>query len=252
MDRTTVLSRPGQEPAAADQAVTVVQPGSPTPVPEASSAPAAAGRRTRVLLVDDHEILRDALAARLESTGGFEVVHTAGSLAAALDVLHHQPAVDLILTDHALPDGFGCAVLTEARAVSPQTRVVVLSAHADGALIRRYSRLGVDGYLAKTLPPAELSGLLRRALAGERAFDATATAALTAPVNGVAVIGPLSKREAEVLSLVASGLTNDEIGTRLFLSPQTIKTHLSRIFDKLGARDRAQATATAMREGMIS
>lgn len=220
--------------------------------------PAAAPQETaevmRVLLVEDHELMREALERRLDAAGSFRVVAGAGTVEEAKGfVAAYRP--QMVLVDHSLPDGDGMDVLTAVKAADPSTVVVMLSAHDDPALIAGYLAAGANGFAHKTVAAAELLRVLRAAASGQPALDPVATQRvleqLQEPAEPAEDNSPLSRRETEVLSLVAAGHTNDDIAARLYISPQTVKTHLSRIFGKLGVRDRASAAAKAIREGML-
>jgi DNA-binding NarL/FixJ family response regulator len=207
----------------------------------------------RVLVVEDHELMREALARRLHTTRGLSMCAAAATVAEAVDlVAAEQP--DLALVDHSLPDGSGQDVQAAVRRLSPRTAVVLLSAHDDPALIAGYLKAGAAGYAHKTVTADELARVLLEASADRPALDSVGMAKVLEHLNAPPAAHPsvpLSRREAQVLNLVAAGHTNDDIASRLFISPQTVKTHLARIFTKLGVRDRASATAKAIRAGML-
>lgn len=200
-----------------------------------------------VLIVDDHEIVREGLAARIGALDGFYVAGTAGSATEAVST-YEDLAPHLVVVDHSLPDGDGLSVLTRVRHINPAAVVVMLSAYDDPALIARYVNQGVSGYAHKSVPRHELAAVLRTAHAGERALDSVGTDRL---MKHVAAPGrpeptsPLSPREKQVLDLVGAGYTNDAVARELFISPQTVKTHLSRIYGKLGVPNRAAAVSAA-------
>ena len=207
----------------------------------------------RVLVVEDHEMMREAIERRLAAAGDFTVVASAETLAQARAALAtYRP--DFVLVDHQLPDGTGLDVLAAARDLDPHVVVVALSAHAEPALVAAYVSAGADGYATKTARADELLGVLRSAAAGMSALDTVATAQVLRHLRtGEQAAGPglLSARETQVLALVADGLTNIEIAAALFVSPQTVKTYLDRIFTKIGIRDRAGAAAKAVRDGLL-
>jgi DNA-binding NarL/FixJ family response regulator len=209
----------------------------------------------RVLVVEDHELVREGIERRLNAAGGYVIVAMATDAAEAARALEAHP-VDLVLVDHTLPDGDGMDVLRSARAFRPGAKVVVLSAQDEPEVIAGYLRAGADGYAHKTVNAAELQRVLAEAVSGGRGLDAVATKGLVHSLEHPApppeASSRLSPRELQVLELVAAGHTNDDIAQALFISPQTVKTHLSRIFDKLGVRDRASATAVGMRSGVLA
>lgn len=206
----------------------------------------------RVLVVEDHALMREGIDRRL-TAAGFTVAGMVGSIAdaeAEFDRLHP----DLVLTDHFLADGTGVTLLRRLLDRHPGAQVLLLSASDDKALITTYLNEGASGFMHKSVDVDEFVHCVRAALAGNRALDTVATARVLESLNDPAPAGtasPLSKREVEVLSLVADGCTNDDIAGRLYISPQTVKTHMTRIFGKLGVRDRASAAVRATREGIL-
>lgn len=205
-----------------------------------------------VLVVEDHEMMREALTSRLRSYGAFSDIVLTGNVDEALNALD-STSPDMVIIDHSLPDGSGMDVLTAVRSKHADTAVVMLSAQDDAASMADYLARGATGYAHKTVSSPELLRILQSALAGERALDTFTTSKVLARLDAPAAApsGPLSPREVQVLSLVATGHTNEDIAEKLFISAQTVKTHLTRIFSKLGVRDRAAAAAKAIRDGML-
>lgn len=204
----------------------------------------AAVATARILIVDDHPTIRSGLRTMLSSESCFDVVADVGSaLAGAAAVERLQP--DIVLLDLGLPDVRGVgAVKTLKDAGAP--RVLVLTGSGSADLVRECLQMGADGFLLKTVPEATLFGAVRRILSGERIVDDSLLGALfEAPPAG------LTPRELEVLSAVADGLTNRQIASKLGVSEDTIKTHLSRSMEKLGASDRTHAIAILLRRGLL-
>ncbi|MFB7675181.1 response regulator [Kitasatospora purpeofusca] len=236
---------------------------------------------TRVLVADDQTVVREGIVMLLGLLPGIEVVGAAadGEEAVAL-VARHRP--DVVLMDLRMPRCDGVEATRRIRAGYPGTEVVVLTTYADDESLFPALRAGARGYLTKDaggeeiaraiadvrsgaagLSPQVQLRLLER-LSGEAAAGTTGTAG-TAGVTGAAgpvpsgepAAGPvavppdgLTAREAEVLGLIAEGLSNTEIARRLYVSPATVKTHINNLFAKTGVRDRAQAVAYAFRHGI--
>jgi len=197
----------------------------------------------RILLVDDHPVVRQGLkgmlvADDLEVVGEAGSGHEAISQAAAL-----KP--DVVLMDLRMPEMDGVAATAKIAGTGP--RVLVLTTYETDSDILRAVEAGASGYLLKDSTTEDLIGAVRAASRGETVLAPS----MVAKVVGQVRTPPLSTREAEVLRLVAKGLSNVEIGRTLFISEATVKTHLLRVFNKLGVSDRTAAVTTAMDRGML-
>lgn len=205
-----------------------------------------------VLVVDDHPLLREAIAARLLQMGA-GTVHEAASMAEARARALATGPCDLAILDLGLPDGTGIELVTELRSQG-WPRIVVLASSDDPYAVRAAFQAGAQAYLLKSASPMVVTDGVRRVLDGGVYADPSVAPVLAA---GTRVPGTdntpreLSGREVEVLQLVADGRSNKEIGEALNLSALTVKSHLSRIGRKLGTGDRAQMVALAMRAGVI-
>jgi len=205
-----------------------------------------------VLVVDDHPLLREAIASRLVSMGA-GTVHEAASMAEARTRAHASGPCDLAILDLGLPDGSGLELVHELRNQS-WPRIVVLASSDDPHSVRSAFQSGAQAYLLKSASPSIVTDGVRRVLNGGMYADPGVAPAL---VSGTRVASTdntprdLSGREVEVLQLVADGQSNKEIGEALSLSALTVKSHLSRIGRKVGTGDRAQMVALAMRAGVI-
>ncbi len=198
---------------------------------------------SRVLIVDDHPVVRAGLRSFLELQPDFEVVAEAGDLRSAAEAFEATHP-DLVLLDVQLPDGNGLALLD---AFVGSARVLVLSSYLDEGKVRQAMRLGAAGYVLKHAGPAALLDKVRAALRGELPLDPEAVRALTsADVDPFAELTP---RERQVLALMAEGLSNKAIAARLTISEKTVKTHASHVFAKLDVRDRVQAVLIAKQHG---
>jgi DNA-binding NarL/FixJ family response regulator len=203
----------------------------------------------RILLVDDHPVVRLGLRGMLDAEPDLSVVGEASSgdegLAAALA---ERP--DIVLMDLRMPGGDGVSATERILAAVPGTRVLVLTTYESDRDILRAIEAGAGGYLLKDASPAELADAVRAAARGETVLAPSVASTLVRQVRAPAPPA-LSARETEVLRLVGRGLTNADIGRELFISEATVKTHLLRIFNKLGVTDRTAAVTTAMRHGIL-
>ena len=201
------------------------------------------GRTLRVLLVEDHPLFRGALRQVVESSEEFEVVADYASAAAALaDRCEPPPA--LAIVDIFLEDGDGIALLRDLRRKYPSARSVVLSAYRDPWNVERARRAGATAFLDKTADPSRVLAALRGALRGIESFPLAAPAGLGAEgahATEDSRIFLLSAREREVASLLAAGCSNAEIASALFITPGTVKLHVSKIYEKLDVGSRSEA-----------
>jgi DNA-binding NarL/FixJ family response regulator len=206
----------------------------------------------RVLLADDHRILREGLRRSLQ-VQGLEVVGEAADGEEAIE-LAEQLRPDVVLMDLTMPVLDGVEATRRIRGRLPEVRVVVLTMHADEATMARAIRSGADGYLVKDCSSEEIAGTLRLVAAGETAVSPELAASMLAEVQALpAGAGEelVSKREEEVLQLIADGCSSVEVAERLFISQKTVKNHLASIYQKLDARDRTQAVLRAVRMGIV-
>jgi DNA-binding NarL/FixJ family response regulator len=203
----------------------------------------------RVLVADDQGIVREGLMTLLQATPGIEPVADAADGAEAVR-LTARLRPDVVLMDLRMPNVDGVQATREIRAAQPETEVVVLTTHADEASILDALRAGARGYLTKDAGIQEIARAVHAAAAHQSLLDPVVQAKLLEAVGtAVPAVAPaprqlpdeLTPREAEVLSLIARGLSNREIAAQLVVSEATVKTHVNHVFAKIGARDRAQA-----------
>jgi DNA-binding NarL/FixJ family response regulator len=204
----------------------------------------------RVLLVDDHDLIRQGLARAFERAADFCVVGQAGTVSEALDLVKlHSP--DVVITDVRLPDGTGLDLVRTARTSSDSIGLVVLTMYAGDDQLFAALEAGASAFVAKDAPADDVVAAARHALVAPRSFTAANLA--EAMRRKMDPSGPqLSPREFEVLNLLAEGLGVAAIARRLYVSESTAKTHISKIYEKLGAGNRAQAIMAAIRAGLIS
>ncbi|GGD18346.1 response regulator transcription factor [Nocardioides daphniae] len=205
---------------------------------------------TRVLLVDDHELIRHGLATAFLLDPATEVVGQAGSVTEAMEAFAtHAPAV--VVTDLQLPDGTGLDIVRAIRRDSPDTGVVVLTMHSGDEQIFAAMEAGASAFVGKDAPSTEVVKAAKHAAVSPRTFlCASLSGAMIRRMSGET--NRLSDREHEVLVLLADGLGAMQIASTLFMSESTAKSHITRIYQKLGATNRAQALVTAMRSGLLS
>jgi DNA-binding NarL/FixJ family response regulator len=201
-----------------------------------------------VLVVDDHAVVRVGVRTLVNAEPDMEVVGEAADAPTTLAAYRtHRP--DVVLLDLRLPDTTGAALIEALRALDPAARIIVLTSYDAGEDVYQAVRAGAQAYLLKgTFPDGILEAAIRRVHAGEQVIPADVAARLAQRVSE----SSLTPREIEVLELVAKGLSNKEIGGVLRTSAGTVKTHLKRIFVKLGVTDRTEAALTAVQRGLVS
>jgi len=218
----------------------------------------------RVLIADDQRVVRDGLRMLVALIDDVEVVGTACDGAEAVQLAgEHRP--DVVLMDLRMPGTDGIAATADLRQQLPSARVLVLTTYADEDAIVPALQAGAQGYLTKDASAEQIEAAIRAVDAGQTHLDPAVqerlvaavisrppTAGPAGPRPGAKPPGGLTAREAEVLTLLAAGLSNIEIGQRLYLSNATVKTHINRIFAKTGARDRAQAVRYAYQHGLAT
>ena len=219
--------------------------------------PDAAQRRLRVVVADDQAIVREGLVTLLGLTPDIDVVAAAADGQQAFDLtVEHDP--DVVLMDLGMPHVDGVTATIRIRHDHPRTQVVVLTTFAEDDEVLAALQAGAIGFLTKDAGRTEIARALHTAAAGQavldpqvyarlvdRAASSAATSSTSSTPPGPDLPDGLTTREAQVLSLIADGLTNAQIASRLYVSEATIKTHINHIFAKAGVRDRAQAVAYA-------
>jgi DNA-binding NarL/FixJ family response regulator len=202
-----------------------------------------------VLLVDDHELIRQGLRRAFERDGDFEVAGEAGTVADALKLLQLL-APNVVIFDVRLPDGSGIDAARRARADYPELGIVILTMYAGDEQLFGALEAGASAFVPKNAPSEDVVAAARHAAASPRAFTAADLA--EAMKRKLSPSGPqLSQREKEVLQLLADGLGVAQISRQLYISESTTKTHISKLYEKLGAANRAQALMTALRLGLL-
>ncbi|HET9508553.1 MAG TPA: response regulator transcription factor [Gaiellaceae bacterium] len=203
----------------------------------------------RIVIADDHAVVRAGLAQLLGTFADVELVGAAadGEEAVAL-CAERRP--DVVLMDLEMPVLDGIAATARIRAAQPAVAVVVLTSFSDRERILRALDAGAAGYLLKDAEPDELGKAIRAAARGEAPLDPKAARALLSSRAAAGTAAPLSEREREVLAMVAEGLPNKVIAQRLSISEKTVKAHLTSVFRQIGVTDRTQAALWAQRNGI--
>jgi two-component system, NarL family, response regulator DevR len=203
---------------------------------------------TRVFLLDDHEIVRRGLRELLESEGDIEVVGEAGTVEEAVNrVPSTRP--DVAVLDVRLPDGSGVEACRDIRSANPEVRCLMLTSFSDDEALFDSIMAGASGYLLKQVRGADLVDSVRRVAAGQSLLDPTVTAKvlerLRKPPEEDAQLARLTDQERKILDLLAQGLTNRQIGERMFLAEKTVKNYVSNLLMKMGMHRRTEAAVYA-------
>jgi two-component system response regulator DevR len=207
----------------------------------------------RVFLVDDHEIVRRGVGSLLDDEEGIEVVGEAGTAAQALA---RVPALepDVVVLDVRLPDGDGVTVCRDIRSMLPETRMLMLTSYSDDEALYGAVMAGASGYILKQIHGTDLVGAVRTVAEGRSLLDPESTTRMLQRLREEAgrkdPLGELTDQERRVLELIGEGLTNREIGARMYLAEKTVKNYVSRVLAKLGMARRTQAAAYAVRLSM--
>lgn len=204
----------------------------------------------RVYLLDDHEVVREGLRALLESHDDIEVVGDSGS---AVEAASRIPALrpDVAVLDARLPDGSGIEVCRTIRAVDPSIHGLILTSYDDDEALFSAIMAGASGYVLKQIRGSDLVDAVRQVAAGNSLIDPSMTATVLERVRHPTTVAPelaeLTEQELKLLGLIAEGLTNRQIGERMFLAEKTVKNYVSSILAKLGLERRTQAAVLASR-----
>lgn len=205
----------------------------------------------RVLIVDDHKLMAESLAAALTTEPDLWVVGIASTSSEAVAVVEEEkPSV--VLMDFRLPDADGAMAAAEIRMVAPQAKVVMLTGYDDDTALSRAIDAGCAGFIHKSADLGTVVDAVRRAHAGEPVFSATDLSRLVRQLRGEAGLGgDLTGREREVLQLLAQGMPTDALADRLYISKHTARSHVRNILAKLGAHSKLEAVAIALRSGLV-
>jgi DNA-binding NarL/FixJ family response regulator len=211
-----------------------------------------ANPRIRVVVVDDHEMFAQGLAAILGADPTIEVVASAGTVEGGCAAVRlHTP--DVVLMDYELPDGDGAAATARIKSEVPTAQVVMVTSFDDEAVLIRAIEAGCSGFITKHKAIQEVATAVRAAHAGEALISPSMLARLLPKLrkNPRGVGTDLTPREIEVLKLLAAGASNQQIAEELVLSLHTVRNHVQNVISKLGTHSKLEAVATAVREGVI-
>ncbi len=209
----------------------------------------------RLMLADDHRMLREGLGRSMREQG-FDVVGEASDGAEAV-LMAQRLRPDVILMDVTMPEMDGVEACRQVRADLPATQVVMLTMHADQEVLASAIRAGASGYLVKDCSTEEIASAVRMAASGETALSPQLAASMLNEVRkwdkaaAAEEERVVTKREEEVLQLIADGCSTPEVAAKLYISQKTVKNHLASIYQKLDARDRTQAVLQAVRMGIV-
>jgi two-component system, NarL family, nitrate/nitrite response regulator NarL len=209
-------------------------------------------RRVRVVVGDDHPVYRDGVVRALESSGRADVVAAVGDGHAALDAIReHDP--DVALLDYKMPGVDGIGVAHAVVRDKLRTRILLLSATTEGSVVYRAIQDGAAGYLSKEADRDDIVTAVMACARGESVLPPELVTTLASQVRAHAQsdLPLLSERELQILRLIADGKSVPDMAKHLILAPTTIKTHIRRMYDKLGVSDRGAAVAFAMRNQLL-
>jgi DNA-binding NarL/FixJ family response regulator len=217
-------------------------------VPDIYERGTRVGERITCVIADDHPAMLTAIADTLERSGVEIVGRASDGQDALAQIEANQPRVALM--DVRMPRLSGIEVAQQAAVVAPNTSILFYTAYGDRALLSEALDVGARGFVLKEAPLPDLVRAVERVAAGEAYVDPVLAGVLVSAQTET--VPSLTQREREVLRLLADGLANDEIGKRLFISPETVRTHVRKAMAKLEADTRTQAVATALRQSLIS
>jgi len=215
------------------------------------------GRSIRVLIADDHQLVGECLALFLSERGDLEVVGVAHGGVQAVE-LSRTLKPDVVLLDIRMPDMDGFQVLVAIQSASPMTKVIMLTSYSNANYLARAVQMGAAGFLSKELDPAHIPYAVHSVLHGDATVDQRVLQAVLKSCDDETQVAPpseghasLTEQELRVLKLMAEGLDNPGIARNLFVSKNTVKTHVQSIYSKLGVTDRTQAALWALRQGLV-
>ena len=207
----------------------------------------------RILIVEDQPICRVGIRMSLEAAKDCQLIGEAENVAQAVAFLEkHGSEIDLILLDYMLPDGTGLDVIEAAKRICPDVKIVILSGEAGGAAVKQLMDKGINGYMDKSIQPEELSEVLTTVMQGNT-YEGHETMHLQGDLKAdMDTLATLTRREMEIITLCASGLSAKQIAEELSITPHTVENHKDNIFNKIGVKSTSELILYAFRVGLIS
>ena len=208
----------------------------------------------RILIVEDQPLCRIGIRISLNDAAiPCSVVGEAENVAQAIDFLERRGRdIDLILLDYALPDGTGLDVIEAAKHICPEAKIVILSGEAGGAAVKQLMDKGINGYMGKNIQPDELSEVLATVIQGNN-YEGRETMHLHSDLKAdMETLATLTRREMEIVTLCASGLSAKQLADELCITPHTVENHKDNIFTKIGVKSTSELILYAFRVGLVS
>lgn len=207
----------------------------------------------RILMVEDQPLCRMGIRMSLNNTDKCKLVGEAENVAQAVAFLEkHGGEIDLILLDYMLPDGTGLDVIEAAKRICPKVKIVVLSGEAGGAAVKQLMDKGINGYMGKSIQPEELAKVLSMVMQGNT-YEGQETMQLHDDLKAdMDTLATLTRREMEIITLCANGLSAKQIADELCITPHTVENHKDNIFNKIGVKSTSELILYAFRVGLIS
>lgn len=206
--------------------------------------------KIKVLIADDHDLVREGICKLLELYDEIEVVGEAGDGLETVSKVREYPP-DLVLLDLNMPRMDGITAINKIKEINPEVKVLILTIHDEKEYIYEVVKAGAEGYIQKDIKPEELKDSIERVIQGERVFPRSVEELIKEIAVHKPQIDELSSREQEVLDLLAQGMSNRDIAEALFISEKTVKNHVSNILRKLSVNDRTQAVIVALKRGLV-
>lgn len=205
---------------------------------------------TRVLVVDDHDLVREGICKLLEFYDDIEVVGEAGDgLETTIKVRELMP--DLVLLDLNMPRMDGITTISRIKDIAPEIKVLILTIHDGEEYVYEVIKAGAEGFIQKDIKPEELKETIERVMSGEKVFPPSIEDMVIETAPSTFHVEELSSREQEVLELLAQGMSNRIIAKSLYISEKTVKNHVSNILKKLSVNDRTQAVIVSLKMGLV-
>ncbi len=207
--------------------------------------------KIKVLIADDHDLVREGIIKLLELYDGFDIAGEAGDGLETVNKVRNN-APDLVLLDLNMPRMDGISTIKKIKDINPHVKVLILTIHDEEEYVYEVIKAGAEGYIQKDVTPEELKNSIERVINGEKVFPAAIEKKVEQKPRSKQGLEQLSSREQEVLELLAKGMSNRNIAEELFISEKTVKNHVSNILKKLSVNDRTQAVIVALKNGLVS